>query len=249
MTDPDPRPARAAATDSAEPVTVADIAAFTARLARLRPPALGGDPAEHAALLAHKAELFARIADQHTRTDPARAQQAREIAERAHPAARHAADAHDTTNVKDLRSPSFPGWGISLSNTGEFRRASSTAGPDYPPAARGGALRLCRPASATASDGQQARYRRKLVDLSSALLAADQVSGEVLVLGSVEPVQQVQRSVDDPGAGPVQVELSLRTFANGLAPSPSARRPFTSNLTGRGDLAEDCLLSPYGDSR
>jgi hypothetical protein len=50
MTDPDPPPARAAATDPAEPVTVADIAAFTARLARLRPPALGGDPAEHAAL-------------------------------------------------------------------------------------------------------------------------------------------------------------------------------------------------------
>ena len=71
MTDPDPPPARAAATDPAEPVTVADIAAFTARLARLRPPALGGDPAEYAALLAHKAKLLARIADQHARTDPA----------------------------------------------------------------------------------------------------------------------------------------------------------------------------------
>ena len=125
MTDPDPRPARAAATDPAEPVTVADIAAFTARLARLRPPALGGDPAEYAALLAHKAALFARIADQHARTDPTHAQEARGIAERAHAAARHAADTHDTTNVKDLTSPSFPGWGISLSNTGEFRRASS----------------------------------------------------------------------------------------------------------------------------
>jgi hypothetical protein len=129
MTDPDPPPARAAATDPAEPVTVADIAAFTARLARLRPPALGGDPAEYAALLAHKAKLLARIADQHARTDPPHAGEAREIAERAQRAVttRHAADAHDTTNVKDLRSPSFPGWGISLSNTGEFRRASSTA--------------------------------------------------------------------------------------------------------------------------
>ncbi len=131
MTDPDPPPARAAATDPAEPVTVADIAAFTARLARLRPPALGGDPAEYAALLAHKAKLLARIADQHARTDPPHAGEAREIAERAQRAVttRHTADAHDTTNVKDLRSPSFPGWGISLSNTGEFRRASSLPQP------------------------------------------------------------------------------------------------------------------------
>ena len=119
MTDPDPRPIRAAATDRVEPVTARDIAAFTARLARLRSPALGGDPAayaaEHAALLAHKAELFARIADQHAGTDPAHAGEAREIAERAHAAAQHTVDAHDTTNVKDLPSPSFPGWGISAS--------------------------------------------------------------------------------------------------------------------------------------
>jgi len=131
MTDPDPRPIRAAATDRVEPVTARDIAAFTARLARLRSPALGGDPAayaaEHAALLAHKAELFARIADQHAGTDPAHAGEAREIAERAHAAAQHTVDAHDTTNVKDLPSPSFPGWGISLSDSGEFRRASSAA--------------------------------------------------------------------------------------------------------------------------
>ena len=129
MTDPDPRPIRAAATDRVEPVTARDIAAFTARLARLRSPALGGDPAayaaEHAALLAHKAELFARIADQHAGTDPAHAGEAREIAERAHAAAQHTVDAHDTTNVKDLPSPSFPGWGISLIDSGEFRRASS----------------------------------------------------------------------------------------------------------------------------
>jgi len=127
MTDPDPRPVAAAATDPAQPVTIADIAAFTTRLARLRPPALGGDPAEYTALLAHKAKLLARIADQHARTDPAHAGETREITERAQRAvtARHTADAHDTTNVKDLQSPSSPGWGISLSNTGEFRRASS----------------------------------------------------------------------------------------------------------------------------
>ena len=63
-----------------------------------------------------------------------------------------------------------------------------------------------------ASDGQQARYRHKLGDLGSALLAADQVPG----VGSVEPVEQVQRSVDDPRADRVHVELPLRTFATGL---------------------------------
>ena len=137
MTDPDPRPVAAAATDPAQPVTIADIAAFTTRHARLRPPALGGDPAEYTALLAHKAKLLARIADQHARTDPAHAGETREITERAQRAvtARHTADAHDTTNVKDLQSPSSPGWGISLSNTGEFRRASSpSVGHDGPAA-------------------------------------------------------------------------------------------------------------------
>jgi hypothetical protein len=150
MTDTDPRPARAAATDPAESVTVADIAAFTARLARLRPPALGGDPAEYTALLAHKAKLLARIADQHARTDPAHAGDAHEIAERAQHAvtARHAADTHDTTNVKDLRSPSFPGWGISLSNTGEFRRASSSSGC---PSSRGSSS--CSPADPRSRNG------------------------------------------------------------------------------------------------
>ncbi len=113
-----------------------EIAEFLHRLARLRPPALGGDPAEYAALLAHKAKLLARIADQHARTDPPHAGEAREIAERAQRAVttRHTADTHDTTNVKDLRSPSFPGWGISLSNTGEFRRASSPHRPFLPAA-------------------------------------------------------------------------------------------------------------------
>jgi len=132
MTDPDPRPIRAAATDRVEPVTARDIAAFTARLARLRSPALGGDPAayaaEHAALLAHKAELFARIADQHAHTDPAHTGQARQAAERARAAAaRHAEnpETQDSTDVNDLTSPSTPRWGISPSNTADFRRASS----------------------------------------------------------------------------------------------------------------------------
>jgi len=144
-----------------EPVTARDIAAFTARLARLRSPALGGDPAayaaEHAALLAHKAELFARIADQHAGTDPAHAGEAREIAERAHAAAQHTVDAHDTTNVKDLLSPSFPGWGISLIDSGEFRRASSAV--------------IGVPAASRA--WMAARARRRLSALSTLLLNSD----------------------------------------------------------------------------
>jgi len=64
------------------PVTAGEIAEFLHRLARHRSTILGGDPAEHAALLAHKAELFARIADQHAHTDPAHTDQARQAAER-----------------------------------------------------------------------------------------------------------------------------------------------------------------------
>ena len=124
-TTADPHPA------SSRPVTAGEIADFLHRLARHRPPALGGDPAEHTTLLAHKAELFARIADQHTHTDPTHADQARQAAERARAAAaRHAEnpDTQDRTDVNDLTSPSTPRWGISLSNTAEFRRASSTMG-------------------------------------------------------------------------------------------------------------------------
>ena len=76
-----------------------------------RPPALGGDPAEHAALLACKADLFARIADQHAHTDPAHAGQARQAAERARAAAaRHAEnpETQDSTDVNDLTSPLNP---------------------------------------------------------------------------------------------------------------------------------------------
>jgi hypothetical protein len=110
------------------PVTAGEIADLVHRLARHRPPALGGDPAEHAALLAHKAQLLARIADQHAHTDPAHADQARQAAEHARvTAARHAArpNTQDRTDVNDLTSPSTPRWGISLSNTAEFRRAPS----------------------------------------------------------------------------------------------------------------------------
>ena len=46
-------------------VTAGEIAEFLRHLARFRSPAVGGDPADQAALLVRKAELFARIADQH----------------------------------------------------------------------------------------------------------------------------------------------------------------------------------------
>ena len=117
MTDHDPQ-ATPADQDHppSGPVTAGEITEFLHRLARLRPPALGGDPAERAALLAHKAELFARIADQHAHTDPAHADQARQAAERASAAAaRHAEnpDTQDRTAVNDLTSPQPRG--------GEFR--------------------------------------------------------------------------------------------------------------------------------
>lgn len=54
-----------------EHVTTAEIAEFLRHLARFRSPAVGGDPADHAALLARKAELFARIADQQAHTSTA----------------------------------------------------------------------------------------------------------------------------------------------------------------------------------
>jgi hypothetical protein len=55
-------------TQPAEHVTAREIAEFLRHLARFRSPATDADPAELAALLARKAELFARIADQHART-------------------------------------------------------------------------------------------------------------------------------------------------------------------------------------
>ena len=212
MPERPPEPADPAAV-TADPVTAGDIAEFLARLARQRSPALGGDPADRAELLTDKADLFARIAHQHTHTNPALADQARDIAGHAraaatdgpttHPGrrttapreprpgraqplhaevdhgstsargrppdrawlvrlrrdnraviiatglarssadhlaskintllrppdteARHAqnVDTHDTTDVNDLASPTAPRQGISLSDTAEFRRASS----------------------------------------------------------------------------------------------------------------------------
>jgi len=54
-------------TQPAEHVTAREIAEVLGHLARFRSPAVGGDPADHAALLARKAELLHRIAGQHAR--------------------------------------------------------------------------------------------------------------------------------------------------------------------------------------
>ena len=72
-------------------VTAADIADFTHYLAQLRfgqPRA--DDPAERAVFLARKAELLARIAAQHTRTDPSYAEHVLHLALDAHAAAEQA---------------------------------------------------------------------------------------------------------------------------------------------------------------
>jgi hypothetical protein len=58
------------ATRGGDHVTAGEIAEFLHDLARFRSPAVGGQPAEHAALLARKTELLGRIADQHARTAP-----------------------------------------------------------------------------------------------------------------------------------------------------------------------------------
>ena len=52
-------------TGTGAPVTIAELAEFLRHLARFRSPAVGGNPADHAALLARKADLFARIAAAH----------------------------------------------------------------------------------------------------------------------------------------------------------------------------------------
>ena len=128
--DPHPRPAPP---DPPPRVTAGEIAEFLRQLAQHRTPSRGGDPTNHTALLARKADLFTRIADQYADTDPVHAEQARQAAERARTAPpRHAdnGDTHDTTNVNDLTSPTTPRWGISPSNTAEFRRAPSLAHGD-----------------------------------------------------------------------------------------------------------------------
>ena len=73
-------------------VTAADIADFTHHLAELRhgqPRA--HDPTERALFLARKADLLARIAAQHTRTDPDYAEHVLQLALDAHTAAEQAA--------------------------------------------------------------------------------------------------------------------------------------------------------------
>jgi hypothetical protein len=86
-------------TPPARPVTAAEISAFPHHLTQLRSPAHTYDQADHterAAVLAHKAELFDRIADQHTGPDHAHA---RQIAQHA-----RAAAAEETTRLH-LTSP------------------------------------------------------------------------------------------------------------------------------------------------
>ncbi|MDT5024805.1 MAG: hypothetical protein QOE61_1231 [Micromonosporaceae bacterium] len=63
-------PTPAAATRAVDHVTAGEIAEFLHHLARFRSPAVGGQRGEHAALLARKTELLARIAGQHARTAP-----------------------------------------------------------------------------------------------------------------------------------------------------------------------------------
>ncbi|MBF6558437.1 MAG: hypothetical protein IVW52_20275 [Acidimicrobiales bacterium] len=60
-------PTATTATRPAEHVSAGEIAEFLHDLARFRSPAAGGQPGEHAALLARKTELLDRIADQHAR--------------------------------------------------------------------------------------------------------------------------------------------------------------------------------------
>ena len=55
---------------TADPVTAGEIAEFLRHLTRSPLTGRGRRPADHAALLARKAELFTRIADQHARRQP-----------------------------------------------------------------------------------------------------------------------------------------------------------------------------------
>jgi len=79
-------------TSNYDAVAAADVADFLHHLANLR---LGephaDDPHERVAFLARKSELFNRIAQQYTRTDPGYAEQVRQMAIDARAAADHAA--------------------------------------------------------------------------------------------------------------------------------------------------------------
>ena len=90
---------------TADPVTAGDIAEFLARLKRHRSPALGGDPADRAELLCDKANLFTRIAQQHTRTDPILAEQARDIAGHARTAPTDGPTTHPGRRTAARRDP------------------------------------------------------------------------------------------------------------------------------------------------
>ena len=72
-------------------VTTHDIAEFLHHLAELHRSPDGADPAQRAAFLAHKAELFTRIATQSAHSHPdAYSQQVQQIATDARAAADHA---------------------------------------------------------------------------------------------------------------------------------------------------------------
>lgn len=88
-------------TPPAGPVTAAEISAFLRHLTQLRSPTHTHDQADHAeraAVLAHKAELFDRIADQHTGADQAHARQIAQHARAA--AAEQTARLHPTSPAR-----------------------------------------------------------------------------------------------------------------------------------------------------
>ena len=87
--------------NTGRPVTATEIADLLHRLRTVRTPAQGGDPAEHATVLAAKADLLTRIADEHTSEPPCA--HARHIAAHARIAAAYARTLADTgrTNPED----------------------------------------------------------------------------------------------------------------------------------------------------
>jgi hypothetical protein len=89
------------APDPVVPVTPAEIADLLTQLRALSPPQ-PGDADARAAVLAAKADLLARIADQHARDWPcAHAAQARQIAQEARVVTEHARALAGHTDPKD----------------------------------------------------------------------------------------------------------------------------------------------------
>jgi hypothetical protein len=87
-------------------VTAAEIADLLTRSRTLRTPAQGGEAAEHAALLAAKADLLTRIADEYTSEPPCgHDTHARHVAAHARLAAAHARTLAETgrTNPEDTQ--------------------------------------------------------------------------------------------------------------------------------------------------